>query len=167
MTALKCPKCPSFLEKAAQDTVGVDHCKSCKGIWVGFIEEKALLQIKPETMTLDEIRRLRRQYQPVYKSEPVRYVPCPACGDLMTRRNWGSHSGIIVERCESHGTWFDAGEVEKIRNFIQLGGIEYEKIRTTEKAFTRMESKLSQEILRLDKRVDSAYARARLWSIFT
>ncbi len=164
---LKCPKCSSFLDVVLQDGAEVDHCKICGGIWVGFMEEKQLLQIKPETMTLDEIRRLRRQYQPLFKSEPVRYVPCPVCADMMTRRNWGSHSGIMVDRCEKHGTWFDAGEAEKVKDFIKWGGIEYEKIRGSEKAVTRIESKLTQEVLRLDKRVDSAYRRARLWSLFT
>lgn len=165
--SMNCPKCALPLESGLRDGANVSHCQKCSGIWVDFIEEKQILAIKPETLTLDEIRRLRKLYTPLFKNEPIHYVPCPVCSSLMTRRNWGSHSGIMVDRCENHGTWYDAGEADKVKDFIKLGGIEYEKIRKSEKALSRLESKLTQEVLRLDQRVDSAYRRARLWSLFS
>ncbi len=162
---LMCPKCKAAMRMALADGIEIDTCDRCQGIWADFADEKTLLQIKPEIFSVDELRRLRRHYEKTFTRETVQYVPCPVCSKMMNRRNWGSHSGVIVDRCEEHGNWYDKGEVEKIREFIRAGGIEYEKLKITENGLTGLESKLEQEALRLDKRVDSAYARARLYSM--
>ncbi len=124
------------------------------------------MQIKPEVFTVDELQRLRKLYKPFGIDDPVRLRACPVCKELMYRRNWGEHSGVIVDRCEQHGTWYDEGEVEKIREYIELGGIEYEKLRLTEGGLSDLETKLDQKTAELDLRTIRAYRRARLWSIF-
>jgi Zn-finger nucleic acid-binding protein len=55
--------------------------------------------------------------------EPVRYRPCPACGQMMNRKNFGGTSGIIVDLCTSHGTYFDAGELPRVLEFVRRGGL--------------------------------------------
>jgi Zn-finger nucleic acid-binding protein len=42
----------------------------------------------------------------------------------MLRRNFGRISGIIVDVCTAHGTWFDTGELPRILAFVGQGGIE-------------------------------------------
>lgn len=162
---LQCPKCKVQLRVALKDGIEIDTCEKCQGVWADFADEKTLLEIKTEVFTIDELRRLRRQYAPSFTRQEIQYFPCPVCQKLMHRRNWGSHSGVVVDRCEDHGTWHDAGEIEKIRDFIRIGGIEYEKLKLTENGLTGLEGKMEQEILRLDKRVDSAYRRARFFSL--
>jgi Zn-finger nucleic acid-binding protein len=44
----------------------------------------------------------------------------------MTRMNFGRHSGIVVDVCRSHGTWFDRGELDAVLEFVRAGGIETE-----------------------------------------
>ena len=163
--ARNCPKCATALTQVLHDEARVDSCLSCQGIWVDDINERTLLKFKPEVFTVDELHRLRELYRPLGKIEEVRYVPCPVCRQLMQRVNWGSHSGIVVDRCKDHGTWYDAGEVEKIREFVSLGGIEFEKLRLTERGLAELETKLDHEVTKLDRRIDSAYRRARLWSM--
>jgi hypothetical protein len=41
----------------------------------------------------------------------------------MLRRNFGRISGIIVDICSAHGTWFDVGEVPRTLSFIAQGGL--------------------------------------------
>lgn len=53
---------------------------------------------------------------------PIQYIPCPECGVLMNRRNFGGTSGIIVDVCSVHGTWFDAGELAAVLAFVESGG---------------------------------------------
>lgn len=161
----KCPKCRKPMKAVLKEDIEVDVCESCKGVWVDFFEEKTLLNMKPEVFTVDELRRLRKLYQPLGRIEKTRYVPCPICKELMRRKNWGAHSGIVVDRCEKHGTWYDEGELEKIQEFVKLGGVEFEKLRLTEKGLTRLESKLDQEITRLHLKTNSVYRRARLYSM--
>lgn len=144
----------------------IQGCANCKGIWVNFDAERKILKSKMEPFTIDEIRRLREKFQPLGRIEEIRYYPCPACGQMMQRKNWGSHSGVIVDKCKEHGTWYDEHELEKILEYVSLGGVELEKIRFAEKGLTRLESRLDHEKLRLDKRIDQAYRRARMFSMF-
>ena len=150
---LLCPACHENLTTLLTDGAEVDECIGCGGTWVDFMEEKIFLDMHPDVFTLDELRRLRRFYKPFEKIEPIQYRRCPVCDDIMSRRNWGSASGVIVDRCEIDGTWFDAGEPEKIREFIKLGGIEYEKKLYVDEGDARISGKLRSEVQRLDTRI--------------
>jgi Zn-finger nucleic acid-binding protein len=54
---------------------------------------------------------------------PVRYRPCPSCRQLMNRKNFGGTSGIVVDVCSLHGTFFDAGELPRVLEFVRRGGL--------------------------------------------
>ena len=161
---MKCPRCATPLMNEKKEASVVNACAQCKGVWISFDAEREILKSKMEAFTLDEIRRLRDKFSPLGKLEPVKYHPCPECGQLMNRKNWGSHSGVIVDKCKNHGTWYDEHELEKIMEYVALGGVELEKLRFAENAVNRIESRIEQEALRLDKRVDSAYRRARIFN---
>ncbi len=67
---------------------------------------------------------------------PRLYIPCPECGKLMNRRHFAGCSGIIVDWCKDHGTWFDREELKRVVEFIRAGGLkksrEKDKIRLGE-----------------------------------
>jgi Zn-finger nucleic acid-binding protein len=42
----------------------------------------------------------------------------------MNRVNFGKRSGVIVDVCKGHGTWFDAGELTRAIEFVARGGLE-------------------------------------------
>lgn len=161
----RCPKCQTSLKPALREDAEVDSCPSCQGIWVDLIEERNLVKLKPQVFTIAELKRLRKLYKPLGKTEPVRYVSCPVCGGFMNRINWGSHSGVIVDRCEKHGSWYDEKEAEKIREYVALGGVEYEKYKFAQSGLSDVLYKLDREVTRLDREIGSAYRRARLWSL--
>ncbi len=56
-------------------------------------------------------------------ADPVRYRPCPGCGHFMNRKNFGGVSGIVVDVCSAHGTFFDAGELPRVLEFVRRGGL--------------------------------------------
>ena len=56
--------------------------------------------------------------------DPVRYLNCPLCNELMNRVNFGRRSGVIVDVCAPHGTWFDAGELTSAIEFAAGGGLQ-------------------------------------------
>ena len=164
--ALSCPNCRGSLQQAPDEGVPIHVCRSCNGLWVDPVDEQALLRMKPQVFSIQELKRLRKLYRPLGKDDPVRLRACPVCHELMYRRNWGGHSGVVVDRCEDHGTWYDQGEVEKVREYIELGGIEFEKLRLTERGLSELEVKLDQKAAVLDIRTIQAYRRARMWSWF-
>ncbi len=53
--------------------------------------------------------------------QPTSYRPCPCCDALMHRRNFGQSSGVIIDTCSLHGTWFDAGELPAVLRFTESG----------------------------------------------
>jgi Transcription factor zinc-finger len=64
------------------------------------------------------------RHAPSPPPEPkVRYGWCPRCGQIMNRRNFGAHSGIVVDVCREHGTWFDQGELAAALAFVRAGGL--------------------------------------------
>lgn len=58
----------------------------------------------------------------VQDADKVRYVPCPECNQLMNRINFARCSGLVVDICKGHGTWFDREELSRIVEFIRGGG---------------------------------------------
>jgi Zn-finger nucleic acid-binding protein len=60
---------------------------------------------------------------PLAALEEVRYVPCPLCHATMNRANFGKVSGVIVDVCKEHGTWFDGGELTRVVAFAANGGL--------------------------------------------
>jgi len=52
------------------------------------------------------------------------YVKCPSCKTLMNRRQFAAGSGVIVDVCKQHGTFFDVGELPAIIDFVMQGGLE-------------------------------------------
>jgi Zn-finger nucleic acid-binding protein len=58
-----------------------------------------------------------------HETSKINYVPCPECSQLMNRVNFARCSGVIVDFCKQHGTWFDRDELSRIVEFINGGGL--------------------------------------------
>ncbi len=41
----------------------------------------------------------------------------------MNRSSFAKGSGVIIDWCKQHGTWFDRGELARIVSFIRSGGM--------------------------------------------
>ena len=59
-----------------------------------------------------------------FAPSPAGYVACPDCGKIMNRQNFGKRSGVIIDVCRGHGTWFDADELSRVIAFVEGGGLE-------------------------------------------
>jgi Zn-finger nucleic acid-binding protein len=100
-------------------------CDKCRG---DFVDHASL------TAHIDTERPRDHQGPPshaprVASREPeVHYVRCPECGKVMARMTFGKHSGIVVDVCRAHGTWFDGGELDAVMAFVRGGGLEAELV---------------------------------------
>jgi len=160
-----CPTCQLSLKVGLEGNGEVDFCEKCQGMWVDNMEERHVLDLKPQVFTADELKRLHKYYHPLGKIDPVRYIPCPVCRQLMYRKNWGGHSGVMVSKCEQHGTWFATKEqIEKIQEYIASGGIEYEKLKLTLDGLENVNHKLTMETLERQKHDNYNYNRVRLYN---
>lgn len=131
-TKLPCPHCKTKnLGHVELGHTPVMECATCHGLWV-------------DSGTFDRICTDRERQSAVLGSasemfrpdarniERVRYVKCPECHELMHRVNFAKCSGIILDVCKGHGTWFDRDELQHIVEFIRTGGLDLSRQREKE-----------------------------------
>src|ERR1019366_7625487 len=97
----------------------LDRCGRCGG---EYVAREALGRL------LSAYAATARAGGPTYSrpspfSDPVRYRKCPACGEMMLRKNFRESSGVIVDVCAAHGVWFDRGELATILAFASTGAL--------------------------------------------
>ncbi len=115
---MQCPKCQSELTPRTIDTVTVDECHACEGIW----------------FDKDELRRVKDSTDPdlnwmdfeIWKQSEAFAVAggqtaCPRCTKPMHVVNY-STTGVAIDYCHGcDGIWLDKGELERI-----IGALEQE-----------------------------------------
>jgi Zn-finger nucleic acid-binding protein len=125
------PVAPVELRRADVDSFIVHACPDSKGVWV---DERALVEW---TLPLSVMRALRaeREVAPelVYRVRGGKAPPrrCPVCEASLRVVPWprveGSEQHIEVDVCVRHGAWFDAGELERVREWAEEEQAELER----------------------------------------
>jgi Zn-finger nucleic acid-binding protein len=128
-----CPACQAPFRAFAGAAGRLSECTSCGGQFV----EHALLEELLERRALHRgvTRALPPRANPL--AQPVVYLKCPVCGTTMNRKNFGGKSGIVVDVCPRHGVWFDPGELPRVLDFVQAGGLELARQRAAEERAER------------------------------
>jgi len=117
---LSCPDCKRPFQRFRGGPGDLHDCGTCGGQLV----DHALLMDLLEQRELYGKNAPRRPARHNPLESPMRYVACPACSDIMARRNFGGNSGVIVDVCRKHGVWFDRGELPRVLAFVEAGGLE-------------------------------------------
>ena len=128
-STLICPRCDAALMRGVVGKVVLHECSRCLGVWIGKNTfEEVCRNHEHHAAVLGEARAL-----PAERAEDkVRYVACPDCRELMNRVNFARCSGVIIDACRKHGSWFDVNELQRIVQFIRSGGLT--RAREVEKA---------------------------------
>jgi len=123
---LRCPGCKNAMLRGTLRDHVLHECGKCYGIWL-------------DTLTFECICRDAESQAAVLGAPPppsltgavapVRYLHCPQCQELMNRVNFAHGSGVVVDVCRQHGTWFDMNELHRIVQFIRSGGLEQSRQR--------------------------------------
>jgi Zn-finger nucleic acid-binding protein len=119
--ARPCPRCRAPL--------GAGGRRACEGCGGAFVTEDALVALVAEAdaerIADDPLAFAHAARDPARALDAsVRYLACPTCGEIMNRTTFGARSGIVVDVCAAHGTWFDRGELEASLSFVRQGGLE-------------------------------------------
>jgi Zn-finger nucleic acid-binding protein len=125
LSVLKCPRCKRDMTAITLGATAMRECEECEGLWV---EVAAFKRICTDLEQHSAVLGVASPLTPksVFGEELPKavYVPCPQCGQLMNRVNFAHCSGVIVDVCRVHGTWFDRDELRTIVEFIRGGGLE-------------------------------------------
>lgn len=139
-TVLACPgcasnKCTSTLQKLSMGDRVVHECLACAGLWldtqtVGALETDASSRAA-FTVSSASAKTVAHEHSSRVNSaaQPVRYRRCPICADVMGRVNVARISGVVVDRCNDHGTYFDVDELHQLVQFFEGGGIDRARAR--------------------------------------
>ncbi len=108
---------------AVEGVPDLHRCGTCLGLFLGrgALEHWLSQAVGP---VWEVNRPLIQQLidHPRHRPEQLRYRACPRCGELMHRGLFGKRSGVIVDRCRTHGTWLDAGELRQLMEWARAGG---------------------------------------------
>jgi Zn-finger nucleic acid-binding protein len=121
-----CPRCDIGLKSIdlkLNGTFLINRCDQCLGLFFDPGELEALLEATVSNVFLIDkngldsinLRRQPDQY-------PIAYIKCPVCSQLMHRVNFGTRSGVIIDRCKAHGVWLDGGELRHLFEWMKMGG---------------------------------------------
>jgi Zn-finger nucleic acid-binding protein len=128
---VECPRCKIQMKSVAIGSTNVSECERCLGLWLNVAAfEKICADREQQSAVLGTASPAPSSA--VRETSKVNYVPCPQCSQLMNRINFARCSGVIVDICKGHGTWFDRDELSRIVEFIRGGGLEESRAREKE-----------------------------------
>jgi Zn-finger nucleic acid-binding protein len=108
------------------------ECAGCDGTWIeASAFERLCAQREQQAAIVQKGIEPRNGKSPTPNApDRIRYRPCPKCGKMMNRQNFGRLSGTIVDTCSGHGTFLDRGELHHVVRFILDGG--FDRLRQAE-----------------------------------
>ncbi len=120
-----CPVCgtdvPLRSRQFGDEALNLLECHRCAGMWLSS-EIFRVLEERAKAASV-EVPQQSSPTPSVQSLGEIRYRPCPVCAKLMNRKNYGRKSGVIVDSCHPHGTWFDHEELDRILSWIRQGGL--------------------------------------------
>jgi Zn-finger nucleic acid-binding protein len=158
--SLACPRCANSLAEIVVGNHSMHGCTQCGGLWV----KKDIFQ---DICTREEAQEAVLGYSdPEPLSQEVKkpqraYIPCPECGKLMNPRNFAGCSGVILDWCSKHGSWFDRQELHRIVAFIRGGGMRKAREREQSQLQEQKDRLRMQEFqtAALGRRLDTDFSR--------
>lgn len=117
-TDAPCPRCRTPLDGSPVADEPMHECARCGGIFVGRASLERILARAEVGGPLGDIPARTAK-----ALEHVTYVRCPLCHASMNRVSFGPASGVVVDICKAHGTWFDPGELTRVVAYVAAGGL--------------------------------------------
>ena len=155
--ARKCPRCRSEMPSVTIGATTVRECERCLGLWLDVSSFEKICADREQQSAVLGVAATAPTHA-VRETSKVQYVACPECSQLMNRINFARCSGVIVDVCRGHGTWFDRDELSRIVEFIRQGGLEASRER--EKAEIKEERRrLLEQQAAVDSQVSAHFRR--------
>jgi Zn-finger nucleic acid-binding protein len=159
-----CPRCRTKMQTIALRTDGrmmVERCEKCLGIFFDPGELEGLIDASVSNVhEVDHERMETLLEEEIDRERSVTYVPCPDCGKLMNRKNYGARAGVIVDVCKKDGIWLDGGELGALLKWVKAGGKLHHRQQTAEEQRLQQRSERQKQYLEKALQPRSEYASA-------
>ena len=103
---MNCPKCGERMELVTQESIHVDRCAGCGGMWFDLFEAEDLIELEAGP-SVDAGNRIKGMMM-----NRIRDINCPKCGKQMATVSDREDPNLKFEVCDAcHGYFLDAGEL--------------------------------------------------------
>jgi Zn-finger nucleic acid-binding protein len=125
VTDMACPRCDKPLLARRVGDVVIDECGDCHGLFLDQVAVKRIVSDRAQARAEALLGALPKHAIAALPPAGGRmYVKCPQCRAVMNRRQFAQGAGVIIDVCKAHGTFFDAGELPVVIEFVMGGGLE-------------------------------------------
>jgi len=124
LPARNCPRCKIELKAITLVDTALRECDRCAGLWVDVAAFEKICADREHQSAVLGAASPAPAHPAADAVNTISYIPCPECSQLMNRVNFARCSGVIVDVCKGHGTWFDRDELSRIVEFIRDGGLD-------------------------------------------
>jgi Zn-finger nucleic acid-binding protein len=123
--SLPCPHCTTALDVIEFDSeprIRIERCTTCFGTFFNPGELELLLEARTNPLVwLDPVQL--QQIAADFSQDPVvAYRKCPLCAERMSHINFAGRSGVIIDRCWTHGVWLEGSELRRLTEWWRAGG---------------------------------------------
>lgn len=99
----------------------VDECTNCLGLFLDHVAIRRVIEDRARGRATALLGALPKHESGMQTGQRM-YVKCPRCRSVMNRRLFATGTGVIVDVCRAHGTFFDRGELPAILELVHAGG---------------------------------------------
>jgi Zn-finger nucleic acid-binding protein len=140
-----CPRCAHVLHARRVGDIVIDECGACLGVFLDHVAIKRVVIDRAQSRAEALLGALpRTEIKAVPSAGQKMYLPCPVCHVVMNRKLFATGTGVIIDVCRTHGTFFDAGELPLIIDFVMNGGLERAQIKDIERMREAARRELAQ-----------------------
>ncbi len=135
--SLLCPECSVPLDVIEMDTrppLRIERCGTCHGAFFNPGELEASLEAQTNPLVWIDHVQLEQIAADFGYTHEVIYRKCPMCAERMSHLNFGGRSGVILDRCGTHGVWVEGGELRRLAEWWRAGGKHLHQQNEAEKA---------------------------------
>jgi len=177
-TSPPCPRCGRalVLRRLSDDASTALQCEACHGCFLRVRDWSLVVDDTENGHPIDTKDFVVPESGALPRDELVPLVRCPACHKEMDRFHFGVRSPAVVDVCDAHGMWLDAGELAQVVPYAaevaksQRLPAESEAAMRDDAAFSAKlradEEQIEShaEIARANFRADPAYRLSEDWS---
>ncbi len=122
---LPCPGCAAplgVIEFETKPAIRIERCTTCYGTFFNPGELEALLDAQTNPLVWLDPVQLNQIADDFGHQHEVIYKKCPMCAERMSHLNFGGRSGVILDRCGTHGVWLEGSELRRLTEWWRAGG---------------------------------------------
>ena len=118
-TVRACPACSRPLAARRTDGEPIDTREGCAGMFIDAIAIQRLHAYGQEVRARAIVEAVAAGAAPTIIPPADATRRCPTCATAMTRTLAAGGSGVMLDVCRPHGTFFDGGELHKMVEFAE------------------------------------------------